>query len=75
MHKAKVGKSQLNYQEHDRGSWVNIKLVKEDGRVSGDPSSGGEDGARGALKPEGKKIITSSLDRVNVLSTYSACKN
>jgi len=53
------GKSQVNYQEHNRGSWVNIKLVKE-GRVSADPIPE-EGGAR--LKPDDKQIST-SLDRV-----------
>ena len=59
----------LSYQEQERGSWVNIKLVK-DGRVSSDSGSvnekswkgGGESGGRLADK---KKMLGGSLDRVS----------
>ena len=57
------GKSQVNYQEHERGSWINIKLVKE-GRVSTDTIP--EEGRGGAgMKLDGRQI-SSSLDRVRV---------
>ncbi len=61
-------KSQGEYEEQERGSWVNIKLVK-DGRVSLDSSTIMEEdeeggGGSGGMSKEGKHF-TASLDRVS----------
>lgn len=58
-----VGSSSKRYQEDDRGSWVNIKLVKERHSMDSalDPSRGGA----GELRPEERGKMVGSLDRVS----------
>ena len=51
------------YQEHDRGSWVNIKLVK--GRNSVDSVLDPSRDSHGELRPEDRGKMVGSLDRVS----------
>lgn len=56
------GGSNVQYQEHDRGSWVNIKLVK--GRNSAESALDGGGGV-GELRPVETGGMVGSLDRVS----------
>ena len=76
--------SGVHYQEHDRGSWVNIKMVKEQLRRNSSGSEGGGVDGRsqsqesrvkraspGELRLDDKRVMGGSLDRV---STECGCR-
>ena len=62
--------SNVRYREHERGSWVNIKLVKgsrasADSYLDGGGGRGG--GMEGELRPEDRGKMVGSLDRVSAV--------